>query len=245
MEKISKEDIDNNFFFKSSKNAKKSKKSKKVKKPDLSKKVFDSNFNSSENSSIITNIKNSEPKSSNFLSNSQNILNQYSGFSSKCNIKISCNSPNSKKSYKNKSNNLTPNVKYTPHFKQLKQVEFDFIDKNDTPNEKNTNKKSSKRHEKKTIESLHKQIKSEYKEILKKQTEKPVKMNNVSQKFKIADDYNEINSKKFLYEKDKCLKKINLIDEIEDEKENNDSFELTLSPTNLKKVYNPFLKGHK
>ena len=92
----------------------------------------------------------------------------------------------------------------SPHFKQAKKIEFvsEF-----TPDEKHKTKKSRKHHHKKNLNSLHKQIKSDYKKVLKKYIEKPIKMNIVSLKFKIANDFNEVNSKKFLYKKDKCLKK--------------------------------------
>ena len=48
--------------------------------------------------------------------------------------------------------------------------------------------------------------------------DKPIKMNFVSQKFKIADDFNEKNSNQFLKEKDECLREVILSDKIEDEK---------------------------
>ena len=47
--------------------------------------------------------------------------------------------------------------------------------------------------------------------------DKSIKKNFVNQKFKIADDFNEKNSKKFLNEKDECLREIILSDNIEDE----------------------------
>ena len=50
-----------------------------------------------------------------------------------------------------------------------------------------------------------------------KSQDKPIKINLVNQKFKIADDFNEKNSNQFLKEKDECLKKINLTDEIDEE----------------------------
>ena len=46
--------------------------------------------------------------------------------------------------------------------------------------------------------------------------DKPIKINLVSQKFRIADDFNEKNSNQFLKEKDECLKKIILSDVIEE-----------------------------
>ena len=227
MEKISKENIGYNLFFISSKKAKKSKKYKKV---NHSKKISDSIVNLSQNLSNIIKKKNLEPKFSHLFSNSQNCLFKYLGSSSNCNVKnISNNNFNSNKYITNQSNIVIPNVEFTPKFKQLKKIEFVSVEKHNTPNEKHKNKKSRKQFNKKTIESLHKQIKSDYKEILKKQSEKPIKMNDVSRKFKIADDFNEINSKKLLYEKDKCLKRMHLTDKIEKEEKNNADI-FTLSP---------------
>ena len=51
-----------------------------------------------------------------------------------------------------------------------------------------------------------------------KKKEKPIKKNFVNQKFKIADDFNEENSNKFLNEKDECLKEVILSDKIKKEK---------------------------
>ena len=227
MEKISKENIGYNLFFISSKKAKKSKKYKKV---NHSKKISDSIVNLSQNLSIMTNKKNLEPKFNHLFSNSQNFLSKYLGSSSNCNAKkISDNNFNSNKSITNQSNIIIPNVQFTPKFKQLKKIQLDSVEKYNTPNEKHKIKKSRKKCYKKTIESLHKQIKSDYKEILKKQFEKPIKMNDVSRKFKIADDFNEINSKKLLYEKDKCLKRMHLTDKIENEEKNNANI-FTLTP---------------
>ena len=241
MENISNEDMNNKIFFKSYKKEKKSKKTNSFKK------VLDSIINSSENSSIKTNAKNSEAKFNRFSSFSPNILYRYSGFSPKYNLKMTFgnNTFNSKKSIKNNLNTPIPNVKYTPQFKQSKKIECITVKKCDTPNEKNKTKKCDKHRQKKTFDSLHKQIKSEYKEILKKQIEKSIKINNVSRKFKIANDYNEINSKKFLYEKVKCLKKMNLSDQIDDEEENNDNVELTLSPINYDGNTDQFFKDIK
>ena len=58
--------------------------------------------------------------------------------------------------------------------------------------------------------------------ILKKKYEykiprKKIKINMVSQKFKIANDYDEINSNIFLKEKDECLKSFKLTDKIEED----------------------------
>ena len=56
-----------------------------------------------------------------------------------------------------------------------------------------------------------------YKDSRYKSQDKIIKMNLVSRKFKIADDFNEKNSNKFLKEKDECLKKMTLSDKIEEE----------------------------
>ena len=48
--------------------------------------------------------------------------------------------------------------------------------------------------------------------------QKKIKKNFVNQKFKIADDFNEENSNKFLNEKDECLKEVILSDKIKKEK---------------------------
>ena len=50
-----------------------------------------------------------------------------------------------------------------------------------------------------------------------KSQDKPIKVNLVSQKFKIANDFNEKNSNQFLNEKDECLREVILTDEIEEE----------------------------
>ena len=57
-----------------------------------------------------------------------------------------------------------------------------------------------------------------YEKFLNKSQDKPIKMNLVAQKFKIADDFNEKNSNQFLDEKDECLREVFLTDEIEEEK---------------------------
>ena len=51
-----------------------------------------------------------------------------------------------------------------------------------------------------------------------KSQDKPIKKNFVNQKFKIADDFNEENSNKFLNEKDEYLKEVILSDKIEKKK---------------------------
>ena len=57
-----------------------------------------------------------------------------------------------------------------------------------------------------------------YNENCYKSLDKPIKKNFVNQKFKIADDFNEENSNKFLNEKDECLKEVILSDKIKREK---------------------------
>ena len=227
MENISEEEIEKIYNFKTSKKVKKYKKSSHLKK---------NNTTTTESSSNITNHVRPKSKFSHFSSNSNNILFKYSGFSSKCNTKKnSCDSLNLKNLNKNKSNDVTPNVKLTPQFCQLRKIVSVQNDKYyytpDKPNKKHRKSKSH-HHHKKNKNSLHKQIKSDYKEILKNYVEKPIKINYVSQKFKIANDFDEINSKIFLYEKDKYLKKEHLTDEIEDdeEEERKDIIEFTLNP---------------
>ena len=52
-----------------------------------------------------------------------------------------------------------------------------------------------------------------------KSKDKPIKKNFVNPKFKIADDFNEENSNKFLNEKDECLREVILSDEIKGEED--------------------------
>ena len=56
-----------------------------------------------------------------------------------------------------------------------------------------------------------------YKKALYKSEDKIIKINLVSQKFKIANDFNEKNSNQFLVEKDECLREVILSDKIEEE----------------------------
>ena len=58
-----------------------------------------------------------------------------------------------------------------------------------------------------------------------KSQDKPIKINLVNQKFKIADDFNEKNSNKFLNEKDECLREVFLSDEIEEKESTSFVFE--------------------
>ena len=58
-----------------------------------------------------------------------------------------------------------------------------------------------------------------------KSQEKQIKKNLVSQKFKIANDFNEKNSNKFLNEKDECLREVILSDEIEEKESTSFVFE--------------------
>ena len=55
------------------------------------------------------------------------------------------------------------------------------------------------------------------KDLHYKPQDKTIKLNLVNQKFKIADNFNEKNSNQFLKEKDECLKKLVLTDEIKNE----------------------------
>ena len=56
-----------------------------------------------------------------------------------------------------------------------------------------------------------------YKNARHKSQDRPIKINLVSQKFKIANDFNEQNSNQFLNDKDECLREVILSDEIEEE----------------------------
>ena len=63
--------------------------------------------------------------------------------------------------------------------------------------------------------------------------QKKIKINLVSLKFKIANDYDEAHSNVFLNEKDECLKEIKLTDKIEE-----NDFELSpISPTSQEKKF--------
>ena len=231
-EKFSNDDVYNKFLFKSPK------KTKKFKESSPFKKNFDYNINTTENSSIINAQKQSKLKILPFSTKFQNILFKYLAFSPKNNPKkFRGTILNSNISTIYQSNSLIQNIQYTPHFNQLKNIDLGCNKKCLTPNKKD---KTKKHHHNFIFTSLHKQIKSDYKEILKNHIEKPIKMNIVSRKFKIPDDFNEIHSKIFLYEKDKCLKKMHLTDEIEEEKENCDKIELTLSPINHDSYTNSF-----
>ena len=90
-------------------------------------------------------------------------------------------------------------------------------------NEKNINSEKSNHHHHHHKKSdlngyFHENNKFCNKEKNKSQ-DKPIKNNLISQKFKIADDFNEKNSKKFLKEKDECLREVILSDKVEEEKE--------------------------
>ena len=69
-----------------------------------------------------------------------------------------------------------------------------------------------------------------------KSQDEPIKINLVSQKFKIANDFNEKNSNQFLNDKDECLREVILSDEIKendsihfyDENEKRNIFNLSL-----------------
>ena len=223
MDNISEEETEKKYNLKYPKKVKKSKRSSR------SKKDFDNNTNTTENSSNITNHIKPKSKFSHFSLNSKiNILSQYSGFPSKHNIKKkSFDSLN----FKKLSKNNTQDAKLTPHFLPLRKIESVPDEKCYTPDKaEKKHKKHKQHHHKKNNDALHKLIKSDYKEILKNYVEKPIKINYVSQKFKIANDFNEINSKIFLYEKDKYLKKENLTDEIEEDEKSKDMIEFTLNP---------------
>lgn len=67
-----------------------------------------------------------------------------------------------------------------------------------------------------------------------KSHEKPIKLNLVSQKFKLADDFNEQNSLKFLYEKDLYLQEMILSDEILEEE---DSINLSKNLKDISSIF--------
>ena len=99
-------------------------------------------------------------------------------------------SPDIKKSKKNKSNRneISPS-KHNHHHRHHKSIDLsnNFYDKNQF-----------------------------YKRGRYKSQDKPIKINIVSLKFRIADDFNEENSNQFLLEKDECLREVILSDEIEE-----------------------------
>ena len=90
-------------------------------------------------------------------------------------------------------------------------------------NSKNTNPSNynHKHHQHKSSELTNNfHIKNQlYKRDHYKSQDRPIKINLVSLKFRIADDFNEENSNKFLNEKDEFLKEVILSDEIKEEED--------------------------
>ena len=142
----------------------------------------------------------------------------------------------SHKSQKNKNHNLSPIIcpkgtlfqefslddkKYLLFSSiHLKSILNSLINQLKNNHKKKSISKSKNDHRHKNSQLINNfdgknQINKNY--IYKKQ-DKAIKMNLVNQKFKIADNFNEKNSSQFLNEKDECLKKIILSDEIEEEK---------------------------
>ena len=127
------------------------------------------------------------------------------------------------KSYKKSKNSYSNLHKKQPHEKFDSQRFSTDLIKKEKINSNNTNINSSKHnyqhsYSKKSqlTNNLHEKTQF-YKNERYKSQDKPIKINLVNQKFKIADDFNEKNSNQFLKEKDECLKKINLTDEIDEE----------------------------
>ena len=101
--------------------------------------------------------------------------------------------------------------RFTPDIIQLKKFNSNYINIDSSKNTYQNNHKSSQ-----LTNSFHGKSLF-YKNACSKSQDKPIKINLVSQKFKIADDFNEKNSNQFLNEKDECLREEILSDEIEDE----------------------------
>ena len=118
----------------------------------------------------------------------------------------------SKKNIKKKIEFLKRHKKrFSPDIKKLKKINSN--DNNNISQENNCkqNHKSSQSTNNFNGKSLF------YKNSYNKSQDKPIKKNIVSQKFKIADDFNEKNSNQFLNEKDECLREVFLSDKIEED----------------------------
>ena len=87
-------------------------------------------------------------------------------------------------------------------------------------NDNNSPKHNHRRHHKSSQLASNFHGKSLFCKNVSKSQDKPIKINLVSQKFKIADDFNEKNSNQFLNEKDECLREEILSDKIEEEEDN-------------------------
>ena len=99
---------------------------------------------------------------------------------------------------------------FSPKLKKMKK-----IDMND--NNINSPKHQHRHHKSTQLEDDFEGQCKFCKNVHYKTQNKPIKLNLVSQKFKIANDFNEENSNKFLNEKDECMKEVILSDKIEKE----------------------------
>ena len=98
--------------------------------------------------------------------------------------------------------------RFSPDVKKTKKMKSIF-------NEINSTKHNHPHHHKSSLSTN--KYHRKYNKNHNKSQEKQIKKNLVSQKFKIATDFNEKNSNKFLDEKDECLREVILSDEIEEE----------------------------
>ena len=127
------------------------------------------------------------------------------------------------KSYKKSKNSYSNLHKKQPHEKFDSQRFSTDLIKKEKINSNNTNINSSKHnyqhsYSKKSqlTNNLHEKTQF-YKNDRYKSQDKPIKINLVNLKFKIANDFNEKNSNQFLKEKDECLREIILSDKIEED----------------------------
>ena len=86
-------------------------------------------------------------------------------------------------------------------------------------NDNNSPKHNHRRHHKSSQLASNFHGKSLFCKNVSKSQDRPIKINLVSQKFKIANDFNEKNSNEFLNEKDECLREVILSDEIVEDEE--------------------------
>ena len=118
-------------------------------------------------------------------------------------------------SLKDRSHEKSDSIKkhkrrFSPNIKKTKKMYFD----NNNP----SNHNHKHRHHKSSELTINFHSKNRFYERDRyKSQDKPIKINLVSLKFKIADDFNEKNSNQFLNEKDECLREVILSDEIKEE----------------------------
>ena len=98
--------------------------------------------------------------------------------------------------------------RFTTNFKKMKKIKLNDI------NQPKHNHRLSHNINIKLTNDLTKQF---YHKNSYKSQDKKIKINLVSLKFKIADDFNEKNSNQFLNEKDEYLREVILTDEIKEE----------------------------